>query len=356
MRRPALVDERRDHQLEHHSGQLISVETTLEEFSRAAVETQARLKHERQQLESHRDVLAAALLNRLRKLLATSPVSIRVDTEAIYHIVSELQDVQHGDVWGAVLQLQLRAEAIDDQRRELELLRLRVVKHTGTASLEKVEDLLHEVSQTPAEWREGMEHEVSRLRAYYTRASQQVSESLLQLIEEQRLESLPLVEEALQVSRGRGYGHPLIKTARTQLADHYEHLILLQKAATLQAACDREAAKRAAAEARYSASRVETEELESHVEALKRRLHIQQRRRGYGQRQARRPSTGRYCAGGEAAENCILCRRSFLQSEFEAHAEQCALKMAVSRTTQCDESATVIDSSSESGSDVTVIE
>ena len=78
-------------------------------------------------------------------------MSIRVDTKAIFDAVSELQDVQHGDVWGAVLELQLRAEAIDNQKRELELMRLRVIKHTGTASLDKVEELLHEVSQTP-EW------------------------------------------------------------------------------------------------------------------------------------------------------------------------------------------------------------
>ena len=117
---------------------------------------------------------------------------------------------------------------------------------------------------------------------------------MLQLIEEQQLESLPLVEEALQVSMGRGYGHPLIKTARAQLEESRDHLMLLQKAATLQAACDREAAKRAAAEARYNASRGETKELLSQVEALKRRLLIQQQN-------TRRP-VRRY---GEAAEHCI---------------------------------------------------
>ena len=293
---------------------LIEAEAILQEFVQAAAETQSRLRHERLQLESHRDRLVAAQLNRLRQLLAASPVSVHVDTAAIHAIVSELEDVQHGEVWGAVLELQLRAEAIDEHKRELELLRLRLVKHTGTAPLDQVEELLHTVSQTPAEWRQAMAHEVSRLRAYYTRASQEVSESLLQMIEQQRCESLPLVEETLEVCRGRGYGHPLIQTARAQLEEHHEHLMALKKAVTLQAERHREATKRAAAEARYNATRGETEELESQVETLQRRLGIQRQHRRQGR------------STGEAVEQCILCHRSFAPSDFEAHAAQCALE------------------------------
>jgi hypothetical protein len=220
-------------------------------------------------------------------------VSIHVDVDEIYATVTELQDVQNGEVWGALLQLQLRAEEIEAQRRELELLRQRLVKHTGTAALDQVEELLQVANRSPAEWRKALEHERSRLRAYYTRASQQVAESLLQLIEHQALDNLPLVEQALEVCQGQGYEHPLIRTARTQLEEHREHLVLLRKAATLRVECQREATKRAAAEARYSVTRGETEQLERQLKTLQCKLYMQEQQQQEPQEQQQHQSRGR---------------------------------------------------------------
>lgn len=126
-----------------------------------------------------------------------------------------------------MVQLQLRAEEIQSQRQELELIRQRMVKLTGdgktagtlevlaeqlvsvhhgalssclvlscpggssrcitllfnnSAFPQDVENVLEEELRAPEEWRRELSRERSRLRAYYIRASQEVAESLVQLI------------------------------------------------------------------------------------------------------------------------------------------------------------------------------
>jgi hypothetical protein len=65
-----------------------------------------------------------------------------------------------------------------------------------------VENALEEELRAPEEWRRELNRDRSRLRAYYIRASQEVSESLVQLIERNDPEDINLVEEALDACKG----------------------------------------------------------------------------------------------------------------------------------------------------------
>ena len=122
----------------------------------------------------------------LKQLYADSPASIHTDTDQIFSAVENLEDARDGEVFSCVVQLQLRAEEVQSQRQELELIRQRMVKLTGdgktAGTLEDVENVLEEELRAPEEWRRELSRERSRLRAYYIRASQEVAESLVQLI------------------------------------------------------------------------------------------------------------------------------------------------------------------------------
>ena len=88
-----------------------------------------------------------------------------------------------------------------------------------------VENALEEELRAPEEWRRELNRDRSRLRAYYIRASQEVSESLVQLIERNDPEDINLVEEALDACKGthsrthaltHSHTHTLTKQANKQ--------------------------------------------------------------------------------------------------------------------------------------------
>lgn len=311
---------------------IVVAEKILAELSHAHEETLSIVRHEQAELEYYLENVAAAQVVRLRRLLADSVASIHTNVEPIYAAVEELSEASDAEVWGVLLELQLRAEEIEKQRREVELMRQRLVKLTGTAPLDHVEALLQAVRETPDEWQRALEHERSRLRAWYTLASHDISESLLRLIDRQDLEDLPLVEDALELCNGNpGYGHPLIGTALEQLVDHREHLVTVKKAALLREEYKKEATKRAAAEARHRASTRETEELEQKLKHLQKQLFYSQSEKARRAVAATAPAAAGGSSGGAAKRRravvCIICKRSFVQVEFEAHSEQCALTL-----------------------------
>ena len=85
-----------------------------------------------------------------------------------------------------------------------------------------MEAALVDVAAAPAEFRLELEHERSRLRAYYMSASQEVAASLASIIERNDPNDLGLIEEALVSTKE--YSHELVKNAWAQLAAHRQRL------------------------------------------------------------------------------------------------------------------------------------
>ena len=81
-----------------------------------------------------------------------------------------------------------------------------------------MEAALADVRSSPAEWRVALEHDHSRLRAYYTSASQEVAESLLRILERNDVDDLALIEEALAATKA--YRHELVASSWKLLSAH----------------------------------------------------------------------------------------------------------------------------------------
>ena len=201
---------------------LVDGEGALQELSTITPEVLGMVKQQQESLEQWIEVAASEAVILLKQLYADSPPSIHTDTDAVFAAIEDLQDCRDGEVFGQVVRLQLRAEEIQSQRQELELIRQRMIKLTGdgktAGTLDDVETALEEELRAPEEWRRELSRDRSRLRGYYIRASQEVSDSLVQLIERNDPEDLHLVEEALDACKH--YKHSLVKTAWGQLAEH----------------------------------------------------------------------------------------------------------------------------------------
>jgi hypothetical protein len=188
-----------------------AAEASIDDFSEASVEVVSLLRAEAAAMTQYRREVATLTVERLSALLHASPSSIHTDTEAIIEQIINLVDVKDGAVFALVVQLQLRAEEIQAWNKKLADMRQRVVKLTGSGQILEVEALLVEVlvcttpyiphrsavcfdrvgwhglaaqvAAAPEEWRVTLEHERSRLRAYYIAASQDVAQSLLLIVD-----------------------------------------------------------------------------------------------------------------------------------------------------------------------------
>jgi hypothetical protein len=177
-------------------------------------------------------------------------------------------------------------------------------------------------------------------RRYYIRASQEVSDSLVQLIERNDPEDLHLVEEALDACKK--YKHALVKTAWAQLAEHRAHLASLRKADSLQREYRKEAQKRAAAESRFAQARDERVQLEAQLKALQRGVELSFGGGGSGLDRSRANRVGRggtlkYEEGGgintcraaslsnprrgprrPRTEVCLICHKELAAEKYDA--------------------------------------
>ena len=115
-----------------------------------------------------------------------------------------------------------------------------------------VENALEEELRAPEEWRRELNRDRSRLRAYYIRASQEVSESLVQLIERNDPEDINLVEEALDACKGtHSRTHALTHSrthALTQASKQAREQTLLKAKPASQQASQRASSKQASLE------------------------------------------------------------------------------------------------------------
>ena len=117
-------------------------------------------------------VAATAAVELLSSLLTAATVSIHTDTEPIVTAIGSFVDARDGAVFALVVQLQLRVEEIQAQKKQLAQMQQRIVQLTDNGQIQDVEAALVDVASAPAEWRVEVEHDRSRLRAYYITASQ----------------------------------------------------------------------------------------------------------------------------------------------------------------------------------------
>ena len=123
-----------------------------------------------------------------------------------------------------------------------------------------VENALEEELRAPEEWRRELNRDRSRLRAYYIRASQEVSESLVQLIERNDPEDINLVEEALDACKGTHSRTHALTHSRTHQASKQARERTLPKAKPASQPASQAASKQASKRASK--------------QALKRRTHL----------------------------------------------------------------------------------
>ena len=258
---------------------LPQAEEALEELSHANEEIVRLVAKEKRRLEEFVILAAKEGVMRLTEVHRVSPVSIHTDTAPMFSLVTELEEVSHSEVFSARQRLEMRAEEIESQKTQVAQLKQRLVKLAGDAKagvaggrVEDVEAALDEYVRAPEEWRRALARDRSRLRAYYIHASQEVADTLLDFIERNDPEDLPMIEDALRACES--YKQVLIQTARRQLVEHRDHLGAMRKAAALQEEFRLEAAKRVAAEARYDQAREEREQLEAQLQALQAGVQI----------------------------------------------------------------------------------